>query len=136
MLAAACGGELSEAEQHNERGLELVEEGRWQEAIKEYDEAIELDANMAFAYLNRGQVYNLLGDRQRAIADLDKAIELDPNLDLAYFYRGNAYENLRDSQRAIADYDKALSLTSDPYFAALIQTRIESLELLEELRGQ
>jgi tetratricopeptide (TPR) repeat protein len=136
LVAAACGDGQSQAERHSQSGLELVEQGRWQEAIAEYDKAIQLDANMASAYLNRGQAYNLLGLRQQAIADLDKAIELDHDLGLAYFYRGNAYEGLSDSQQAIADYRMALSLTSDPYLAAVIETRIESLAILEDMRGQ
>ena len=39
-LVVACGGGLSEAEQHNENGLELADEGQWDEAIAEYDQAI------------------------------------------------------------------------------------------------
>lgn len=136
LIAAACAGGPSEAERHNERGLELIEQGLWRKAIEEYDKAIELDASMASAYLNRGQAYHFLGDNERAIADLDRAIELNPNLDLAYFQRGNTYEALGDSQQAIADYRRALSLTSDPYFAAVIETRIEYLEVLEEMGGQ
>ncbi len=102
LLGTACGDGLSEAQQHHDRGLELLEQGRWREAIEEYDKAIELDAGFA----------------------------------LAYFYRGNAYEGLRDSQQAIADYRTALSLTSDPYFAAVIETRIENLEIPEGMRAQ
>lgn len=135
-IAAACDDGLSDAQQHHDTGLQLLEERRWREAIEEYDKAIELDAEFASAYLRRGEAYNLLGLRQQAIADLDKAIDLDPNLDVAYFYRGNAYEGLRDYQQAIADYRTALSLTSDPYFAAVIGTRIEYLEILEDVRPQ
>ena len=44
LLAAACSGG-SGAEEHYDRAVALSEEGQWDEAIVEYDRAIELDAD-------------------------------------------------------------------------------------------
>ena len=61
-------------------------------AIDDLNRAIELDPNMATAYLNRGAAYNSLGQYERAIDDLARAIKLDTknagahtNIGLAYF---------------------------------------------------
>ena len=43
-------------------------------AIEEFDEAIELDPNYAYAYYGRGWSYRGLGDHNTAISDYNKAI--------------------------------------------------------------
>ena len=78
-VLSACGG-LSEAEQRHSAGVEHQLEGRLDEAVAEYDEAIRLDPRYAKAYGNRGVVYTALGQHQRAIQDFDEAIRLDPQL--------------------------------------------------------
>ncbi|MFQ5874948.1 MAG: tetratricopeptide repeat protein, partial [Dehalococcoidia bacterium] len=57
LLLAGCGGSVLEdiAEQgmiHNNAGVDLAEEGKYQEAIAEYDEAIRLIPGLAQAYIN------------------------------------------------------------------------------------
>ena len=66
--------------------------GQHRRAIDDLNRAIELDPNLATAYLNRGAAYNSLGQYERAIDDLARAIKLDPrnagahtNIGLAYF---------------------------------------------------
>jgi len=68
------------AEGHYVQAHNLHREGRYGEAIEEYNKAIELNPNYAIAYAERGQAYFELGQYDLAIPDLAKAIELDPNL--------------------------------------------------------
>ncbi len=77
LILLACTG-LSEADIHYNAGVELQEQGRLQEAIAEYDEAIRLDPEYADAYINRGVAYFNLGQLERAIRDFDEAILLKP----------------------------------------------------------
>ena len=95
------------------QGLASDNKGEYEEAIKKYDEAIELNSNYAEIYNNRGIVKNKLRKYQEAIADYDKAIELNPNYVEAYNNRGNAKKDLGQHQEAIADYDKAIELNPD-----------------------
>lgn len=104
------GSPQDEAAERSNRGAELMNEGRWEEALAELDKAIELDPNNAYAYTNRGGVNAGLGQYEQAIADLDKAIELDPNLASAYDSRGGAYAGPEQYEQAIADLDKAIDL--------------------------
>lgn len=65
------------AEAYFRLGWLYQNQGQYNQAIADYDKAIELDPKYVFAYNNRGIAYYSQGDYQRAIADYDKAIELD-----------------------------------------------------------
>jgi tetratricopeptide (TPR) repeat protein len=115
------GEETEEAEQHYNKGVELREEGLHDQAIEEYDRAIELDSDYADAYVGRGDAYYYLGEYQPAIEDYDQAIELDPDFADAYVGRGDAYYYLGEYQPAIEDYDQAIEL--DPDYADAYDSR-------------
>ena len=57
------------AEAHLQRGVLYELAGDKEAAIKDYSEAIALDASNALAYFNRGNVHDQLGQHDRAIAD-------------------------------------------------------------------
>ena len=50
------------------------------QALADFNRAIELDPNNAVFYLNRGAVYQRKKDADRALADYNHAIELNPSL--------------------------------------------------------
>ena len=127
LVFALRAGGLSEAEKHYNRGLDLRDDERWEEAIAEYSKAINLDPNYAKAYNNRGSAYSYLGDLRHAIVDYDKAIALDPEKPQPYANRGLAYSALGDPDQAIADLQRALSLASDPGLKAQIEDDIARL---------
>ena len=65
---SATPGDPDAALAHFEAGVTLQLNGRLEEAIAEYGEAIRLDPGSASAfYINRGNAYNELGQFQRAI---------------------------------------------------------------------
>ena len=66
------------------RGNVYGEQGNFDQAIADYDRAIELDPSLGTAYNNRGKFYSDQGNFDQAIADYDRAIELDPNHTMAY----------------------------------------------------
>ncbi|MCH7577185.1 MAG: tetratricopeptide repeat protein [Chloroflexi bacterium] len=68
-------------EEHSRRGLELRAKGKWQDAIREFDAAIELNPSHALAHAERGFAYGELGEANRAITDMERAIALtrDPD---------------------------------------------------------
>lgn len=112
LVLSACVS-LSEADKHFNAGLEYQEQGRLQEAIAEYDEAIRLNPLDAVAYNNRGNAYNDLGQLERAIADYDEAIRLNPQFAEAYSNRGITYYNLGQLEQAIEDYDETIRLNPE-----------------------
>ena len=104
----------NDAYYYSNRGDSKKQLGRYEEAIKDYDKAIELNPNDAYYYSNRGDSKKQLGRYEEAIKDYDKAIELDHNT--AYYYndRGNAKLELGRCVEAIEDYDKCIEL--DPNY--------------------
>ena len=81
-------GNSGGAEEHLDAGLNLQQEGKLQEAIAEYDEAVRLDPEFALAFLNRGKAFSDLDQPQRAVEDFGEAIRLDPENFLPYYERG------------------------------------------------
>ena len=99
----ACGGQ-SEAERHNNKGIDFLEAGLPDEAIAELDRTIELNPKFALPYSNRAYAYNAKGEYDRAIADASKAIDLNPKLAVAYNNRAEAYSDKGQRELAIQDY--------------------------------
>jgi tetratricopeptide (TPR) repeat protein len=85
------------------RGNGARNRGNYDQAIADYDAAIQKDPNNARAWYNRGWAYGEKKNYDRAIADYTQAIRLDPNYTLAYNGRGIAYNEKKDNDRAIAD---------------------------------
>jgi len=104
---------------HNNIAPSLAEEGRIEEAIYHYNEAIrlmpdnELNNRGNILYNNRGGAYAQLGRYQRALEDFNKAIRLQPYYADSYYFRGNTYANMGQYQQAIEDYNKAIALKPD-----------------------
>ena len=106
---------------HIRRGNRHYDAGEYDDAITDYNQAIDLDSNIAAAYYNRGVAYTKLGKYAEAIGDLTQAIALDPQDAAAYNNRGIAYRNLGKYAEAIADYDQAIAL--DPKYAVAYSNR-------------
>lgn len=55
-----------EAARKNQEGLKLLEQGKYEEALRKFDEAIEIDPENASAWLNRSNTYRELGREAEA----------------------------------------------------------------------
>lgn len=93
-----------------QKGYYCVIQKQYDDAIKYYDKAIDLDPKQATIYTCRGMAYACFGNFPQAIKDYNKAIDLDKNLGLAYFNRANALGNTGAWQHALSEYEKALEL--------------------------
>ncbi|HLW55581.1 MAG TPA: tetratricopeptide repeat protein [Candidatus Angelobacter sp.] len=72
------------------RGEAAFAKGEWQEAIKEYTVALELDPTLYFAAVNIGDTYFRLKENDKAGEWFARAIQIDPNQETAYRYWGDA----------------------------------------------
>ena len=109
-----CGDStIGTAEWHVKQGIQLFEQGEYEAAILEYDEAIRLDPEYARAYYDRGTVYGALGQYEQAIQEYNEAIRLDPEDVWALGNRGSSYFDLGQYQRAIQDFDEAARLNPE-----------------------
>jgi O-antigen ligase len=84
--------------------------GQDSSALKEWQNAVELDPQWLQAYNELGMMYHKLDDVGSAINSYLIAIEIDPNYAPAYNNLGNAYLAKGKTKDAVASYQRALSL--------------------------
>ena len=97
----------------NSVGYLLSEEEEKEEAISAYDRAIEIKADYAEAYYNRGKQKVILGRDIEAIEDLDRAINLNLDEAKVYVARGVARFELGKHDDAFTDFNKAIYIKPD-----------------------
>jgi tetratricopeptide (TPR) repeat protein len=84
----------------------------------EFDQAIQLDPQLALTYIYRGQHYLDVGEFQRALQDFDRAIRLngdtcaDPECAKPYFFRGLVYLDLGLYEQSVESLTQAIGLDS------------------------
>lgn len=98
-----------------ERGNAHSSKGSGQQALADWNRAIQLDPNLAAAYAARGTYYRVSGDLSRAMADLERSLQIAPSVD-AFYQRGQVYDALGQHQQAINDYTDAINIRVEaPY---------------------
>jgi tetratricopeptide (TPR) repeat protein len=103
----------SSCEAHTHLGMALFAEGKIEEAIDHYNEAIRVKPGYLFAYDNRGTAYATRGQYQLAIKDFSEVIRVKPDFALGYVNRGTAYATLGQYQLAIEDFNQTIRLEPD-----------------------
>jgi len=83
-------------------------------ALKDYQKAIELDPDNAYSYSGQCTVYFVLGQYENALKVINKAIELRPDEGDYYGMRGNIYRKMNNDDKALENYNKAIELNPDP----------------------
>ncbi|MEM3193082.1 MAG: tetratricopeptide repeat protein [Candidatus Parvarchaeota archaeon] len=104
-------------EGHYEKALIHYCKGEYEEAIKEYDIAIDLDPRDASSHGNKGNALQELGRYEEAIKEYDIAIDLDPKNPGYHNNKGIALAYLRRYEEAIKEYDIAIDLDpKNPFY--------------------
>ena len=75
--------------------------------MDDINHAIALDAQNAFLFYDRGNLYVQRKDYEHAIADYTKAIEINKNIAEAYYNRGLAYIHSDNRKKGLQDLSKA-----------------------------
>ena len=107
--ALALDPELAEA--HMSLALALVADYDWRNGLTEFDRALELNTNLAFAYELQAWTVNGLGRFDEAIAKTRKAVDLDPlnpffQMSLSFFlYWGRNYDDAIEQGRKTLEMD-------------------------------
>lgn len=101
------GEELSDA--YVSRGNHYSDLDIRDKAMADFEKAIQLDPDNAYAYYNRGIEYTDREAHDLAIKDYDRAIALEPQFPQAYNNRGLAFIGKGEFERAIADFTKSIA---------------------------
>ncbi len=113
LLAAGYGTkqtDLNDAVTYYNRGNAYFEKGQHDQAISDYNKALEINPRYAEAYNNRGNAYSEKGQYDQAISDFNKALEINPRYAGAYNNRGIAYMLKGKYDKAWEDVHKAQDL--------------------------
>jgi tetratricopeptide (TPR) repeat protein len=94
------------------RASQLMNLGRFREAVPAYRAAIEAEPGNADAYVGLAGALMLTNDMRGGLEAIEKAIELDPTNSQAHFNMGSFKERLGNYQGAAEEYE--LALKHDP----------------------
>ncbi|MFL6257012.1 MAG: tetratricopeptide repeat protein [Pyrinomonadaceae bacterium] len=120
-VVRAVSPEERKALAHNERGLESFAQGKIEQAVKEYNEAIRADPNLAAAHNNLGSAYFAAARFEEAAAAFRRAVELDPNYGQAHFNLALTQLKLgreREADAALQSALRAYYTAGDEHFKA------------------
>ena len=94
-------------------GNALGDQGRWDEAIAAYRQALVLKGDFAEAHCNLGKVLREKGELGEAVAACRRAIALKADFAEAHYNLGNALKDQGQVEEAIAAYRRAIALKGD-----------------------
>lgn len=111
LIDKAISSNPSISRQHFKRGLINEEMEKFQEAIKDFNNAIRLDSLNYFAYSKKGEIYKELKNFEKAIACQNKSIFMHPTSS-GYLSRADTYLEMSLYDEAIRDCKEAIEIDS------------------------
>ena len=117
-------------EESLDRGWIYIIAGNYDQAISDFNKAIQLRPNDALAYYGLGSAYSIKRDYSQARSEFNKAIKLDPNYGDAYnkrawtyYFQGKYNEAWEDVQKA-----ESLGIIINPKFLAALKNKLSGRE--------
>jgi len=88
----------------------FLHQGRNEEALAEFSEAIRLEPSLCEGQCNLGRALTGLGKLNEALARFNTALECDPKNELTHFFRGHILSKLHQPELALVEYRDVLRL--------------------------
>ncbi|MDD4448253.1 MAG: tetratricopeptide repeat protein, partial [Methanothrix sp.] len=117
-LATLCVGALAQedtADKWYNKGLDLGRNGSYEEAVKAYNCAIELEPNNATFYTAIVPNLNTLAfttnnqsKRNESMKAIDKTLQIDPRNPLAWERKGEVLSQMEQYNESVDAYDRAI----------------------------
>ena len=113
LLSKAIESGSIDSDTFNNRGVVLKRLGRLEEALSDFNRALSIDPNNAFALNNSGQILKERGDLSQALKNFNLAISLNKNYADAYNNRGKTLFLQGKVEDALMNYKEAILLKPD-----------------------
>jgi tetratricopeptide (TPR) repeat protein len=113
------------------KGCSLNSLGRYDEAVRCYEKALEIDPRFAMAWNNKGASLGNLGRYRydEAIRCYEKALEIDPRIAAAWYNKAHAEESLGRREAGAKSYRHFIACAPPQYAAQVAEARQRSAEL-------
>ena len=108
---------INKVNMHIEKGRDYFNQGKYSQALQEYDSALVIVPEVAALYFERAQVYLALNDVENALKDISSSIKAEPKLVEPYLLRGQIYSLMGSYTEAIEDFNTVISLNPQQYTA-------------------
>jgi len=95
---------------HYNRGVCMVKDKEYSNAILEFETALQLKPTMASAHTNLGVEYQRIGQIEKAFDCYRKALMLDPLLPETHYNLGNLYLEMGQIHKAIQEYRETIRI--------------------------
>jgi tetratricopeptide (TPR) repeat protein len=96
-----------------ERGATYLKMGHYEEALRDFTQALTLAPDDIQTLAQRGVTYHQLGHYEKAVADFTHTLELAPADVWTLRQRGRSYLDMDQYEEALADFTRALDLAPD-----------------------
>lgn len=95
------------------KGASLILLGRYEEALRAIDKALDLNPHNEVAWLNKGNALTKMGRLVDALRCFNAAIKVNPGYEVAWNNKGNTLARLGHHDEALACYERALEIDPD-----------------------
>lgn len=129
---------LNQLEQEKQLGNVLFKEGKFEDALRHYSNAIQHAKDNHVLRSNRSACFSQLGRHLDALSDAEEAIRLAPAWPKGYSRKAAAHFFLKNYDEAHAAYSKALELAPNDQLIsqALADVTAEQARVLRQARLQ
>lgn len=98
------------AEEAKARGNAFFKEGKWPDAIKEYEEATKRNPRNPIYWQNMASARMKVMDYNRALSDAERAIKVDPAYVKGYYRKGLVQTAMKEYHKAISTFEAGLKV--------------------------
>jgi tetratricopeptide (TPR) repeat protein len=96
------------AEIYLQRGIAYSYLNDWDNALKDFNQALQINPYFADAYNERGTVWRFMGEYAYALTDYGAALRIEPTLAEAYYNRAITHEEQEQYTESEADFSAAI----------------------------
>ncbi|KAL2083112.1 hypothetical protein ACEWY4_020885 [Coilia grayii] len=114
-----------------EKGIQLVQEGHYSQAVNMFTEAIKYDPSDYRFFGNRSYCYECLEDYRQALGDAETSIRLAPSWPKGYYRKGSALMGLKRYAEAERAMEQVLVLDQECEEAANELFNCRVLQLMD-----